>query len=65
MEGKCSWIVREKIAEGIIADGEGCGEQRKFGMCHPERSEGSPQLFGNLADKKLRRSFASLRMTAG
>jgi hypothetical protein len=30
MEGKCSWIVREIIAEGIIADGEGCGGERKF-----------------------------------
>jgi hypothetical protein len=64
MEGKYSWNVREIIAEGIIADGEGCGCERKFGMCHPERSEGSLQLFVDLADKKLPRSFASLRMTA-
>jgi hypothetical protein len=32
--------------------------------CHPERSEGSLQLFLNGEQKKkLRRSFASLRMT--
>ena len=32
--------------------------------CHPERSEGSLQLFLNGEQKeKLRRSFAALRMT--
>ncbi|SPE26392.1 hypothetical protein SBA2_30057 [Acidobacteriia bacterium SbA2] len=33
--------------------------------CHPERSEGSPQLAVTaMAYEQLQRSFASLRMTA-
>jgi len=34
--------------------------------CHPERSEGSPQLsWGSVIYEQLQRSFASLRMTDG
>ena len=32
--------------------------------CHPERSEGSLQFDGDREQEQLRRSFASLRMTA-
>ena len=36
----------------------------KFGLCHPERSEGFLQLYAShWASEKLRRSFAALRMT--
>jgi hypothetical protein len=36
MEGQCSWIVREIIAEEIIADAKDNGDERRFEMCHPE-----------------------------
>jgi hypothetical protein len=64
MGGKRSWDVSEINAGGIIADEKDYRHERKFRICHLERSGGSLLLFVNPDDKKLRRSFASLKMTA-